>query len=85
MLAPIGLTSAMNAASSGLARTHQQAADAAVEVERSVDTVSISGDSPPNMARGLVDLRVARYQQTANLAVLRTADEMSRQVLEIAK
>lgn len=89
-----GIMSALRAAAGGVQSAHQRAADAAVEIDRAgrfevQDTVSISGAKPPegpppDMVRGMVDLRIARYQQTASLAVLETASEMSREVAEIA-
>jgi hypothetical protein len=33
----------------------------------------------------MIDLRVARYQNAASIAVLRTADDMSRDALKIGE
>ncbi len=81
-----GLGTALQAAQQGIATAHAQAASAAEEVVRGTtfqvapDTVKLSGASPPDVTRGLVDLRVARYQQAASVAVFETVDEMSEEL-----
>jgi hypothetical protein len=56
------------------------------------DTVSISdgartaaqgGGSAGAVATAMVDLRVARYQNAASIAVLHTADDMNRDLLTL--
>ncbi len=71
-----------------MSSAHTLAASAADEIARAgdvTDTVSISGKQPQqsDVVGGMVDLRIARYQQAANLAVFKTADGMSREVLEM--
>ncbi|HEX4338404.1 MAG TPA: hypothetical protein VH062_21005 [Polyangiaceae bacterium] len=58
------------------------------------DTVSVSdaarqaasgGGAPASITNALVDLRVARYQSAASIAVLRTGDEMTNDLLTLGK
>ncbi len=87
-MAMVTLNSAMAAGARGVEAAHARAATAATEIARAgvlagEDTVTLSGEPPADVVRGAVDLRVARYQQTASLAVIRTASETQREVLEI--
>ena len=57
-------------AASDIAQAHGDVAGSAGDV------VSISGERPRDVVAASVDLRVARYQVAANVATLRTYDEM---------
>ena len=86
MVSAVGLGGAMSALQAGLARSHAQAASAAEDVARAgEDTVSISGERPPDVVRGLVDLRVARYQQAAQLGALRSLHETAEEAVNAWK
>lgn len=77
--------------------SHAQFMEAADEVLRASlamhqdDTVDISeaaqqlaaGEREPDLVRGMIDMRMARYAYMANVAVVQTADEMMRSAIEI--
>jgi hypothetical protein len=56
------------------------------------DTVSVSeegrvaaGSGSDDIAQGVVDLRLAKYQNAASIAVFRTADEMAQDLVNLGK
>jgi hypothetical protein len=86
-----GLSSASCAAISGIRDASRRLDLAAVSVARAgvlgEDTVTLSDkarnasaatQATGDLARAMVDLRVARYQTQSSVAVLRTADDMTR-------
>ena len=91
------LSSVMTRAANGLRDAHAQFMGAADEVLRASlamhqdDTVDISeaaqqlaaGEREPDLVRGMIDMRMARYAYMANVAVVQTADEMMRSAIEI--
>lgn len=91
MVGKIGLPSAAASAVSGLRRASEQIDRAAVTVAEAgialSDTVSISSgareDPAPDAVSALIDMRMARYNAAAQVAVLRTVDEVSSDVLGI--
>ncbi len=97
MVSRLGLGSALDAAVRGVSLAHEKAASAADTIARAgvvtgPDTASISAEAAraaagdePDMVQGMLDLRVARYQQSANLAVIDTVHEMSREAARIGE
>ncbi|MSP24906.1 MAG: hypothetical protein EXR75_07005 [Myxococcales bacterium] len=90
----------MESAQAGLAAGFASAAKAADDLQRSegrtapVDKVAISDEAQrlaaglergANLADGLVQLRRARQQILANLAVVETASDLDRSVAKLAK
>lgn len=88
-------SSATSSAVSGI-RAASERLDAAAanlatrSVPRGGDMVSLSAESraaavagPGDVARDVVDLRIAKYQSAASIAVLRTADEMTRELTSL--
>lgn len=69
--------SALSGAQAGQARAAQAASDIArAHHAEGSDMVQLSGQRPRDAVSASVDLRVARYQVAANVATLRTYDEM---------
>jgi hypothetical protein len=91
-----GLTSANGAAIAGIRNASDKLDQAAANVARAgfeaEDSVSVSDGaraaSRPDtqtgeIATAMVDMRVAKYQQAASVAVLRTSDEMTTDLLTL--
>ena len=91
---------ATNAAASALSgiraasqKLEKASANVAAASEPTGDHVTISeqartasqGDAEAGLTSAMVDLRVARYQNAASVAVLRTSDDMTRDALRIGK
>ncbi|HVU03655.1 MAG TPA: hypothetical protein VHE30_17975 [Polyangiaceae bacterium] len=92
MVGKVGLSSAAEYAVSGLRDASDRADRAAEDVATAgfaADTVTVSdaarAGAGADDVRGLVDLRMARYQFAAQVAVLRTVDEMSEDALSIVR
>jgi hypothetical protein len=91
--APSAVSSALGGISAASKRLDASAAKLVSEGLERGDTVSLSeaarqastgGGEVRSIASAMVDLRIAKYQSAASVAVLRTADDMTRDVLSIA-
>jgi hypothetical protein len=94
-----GVSSASASAVSGIRAASDRlgtgAANLISEMTRqSSDTVSVSaegraalgsGNDTGDVAQSMVDLRMAKYQNAASIAVFRTADEMTRDLVDLGK
>ncbi|HVW25586.1 MAG TPA: hypothetical protein VHC69_09460 [Polyangiaceae bacterium] len=95
-VAPNAAVSALAGVRAASARLNKAAANVAAASLPQEDTVTISdgaraaaaqgGDtSSHDIASAMIDLRVARYQNAASIAVLRTSDEVTEDALKIGK
>jgi flagellar basal body rod protein FlgC len=93
-----GVSSASASAVSGIRAASERletgAANLISEMTRQTsDTVSVSAEgraalgsgSDTGVAQSMVDLRMAKYQNAASIAVFRTADEMTRDLVDLGK
>jgi hypothetical protein len=89
--APSAVSSALGGINAASRRLDASAAKVAFQSFQG-DTVAVSdaarqapsaGSGAGNLASAMVDLRVAKYQAAASVAVLRTANDVSRDVLRI--
>ena len=91
-------TSASSAAIAGIRNASDKMDQAAATVARAgfeaEDTVSVSdgarsapksGTETGQIASAMVDMRVAKYQQAASVAVLRTNDDMTKDLLSLGR
>ncbi len=95
----LSAASASNSAIAGIRNASDKLDQAAADVARAgfqtEDRASLSdaaraprdsaagGTETGRLAGAMVDMRVAKYQQAASIAVLRTSDEMTKDVLSL--
>ena len=91
--APSAVASALSGINAASRKLDASAAKLVTQGLEQGDTVSLSeasrrasaeGGEVGTIASAMVDLRVAKYQNAASVAVLRTSDDMTRDVLSIA-
>jgi hypothetical protein len=93
-----GVPSASASAVSGIRAASDRLAGAAnlisAMTRQSSDTVAVSaegraalgsGSDTGDIAQGVVDVRMAKYQNAASIAVFRTADEMTRDLVNLGR
>lgn len=95
-VAPNAALSALAGVRAASERLDNAAANVAAATIPKPDTVTISDGgraaarggadgSTHDVASAMIDLRVARYQNAASIAVLRSSDEMTRDALKIGE
>jgi len=91
---PSAASSALSGIRAASDRLDKSAATVVSAGLEKADTVSLSAESrqaatsgtgTSSIVSGLVDLRVARYQNAASVAVLRSADEMTNDLLSLGR
>jgi hypothetical protein len=96
-VAPNAALSALAGVRAASERFDKAAANVAAATGPREDTVTISDGAraaaansggetgTPDLASAMNDLRVARYQNAASIAVLRTSDDVTREALKIGE
>jgi flagellar hook protein FlgE len=94
-IAPPAATSALSGIRAASERLDTAAANVVSEMTgQGADTVSLSAESRAaaggpersgDIVQSMTDLRIAKYQNAASIAVLRTSDEMTQELVKLGK